>query len=1028
MKKQEKPKRRPAPSPADATELRRRAEARLKDKKKAQAGKVAAPPSADETQRLLQELQIHQIELEMQNEELRRIQGDLGASQARYFDLYDLAPVGYCTLNGQGMILEINLAAATLLGAARGALIRQPLPRFILPGDQDTYDRHLKLLFETGAPQVCELRLVKKDAAPVWVRIDATAAQEADGVPVCRATIIDITERKRAEETLRESEGKYRTLFENAGEAIFVAQDGKVVFLNPMTTLITSHSSEEFTSRPFTDFIHADDRNMIVDRHTRRLRGENVPRSYAFRVLHNNGGFLWVQLDTILISWQGRPATLNFMTDITERKLAEEALKRSEEKYRYLFERALEGILVARGETLEFVNPAMERILGYPLEKITSETFSNFIHPDDRAMVLERHLRRMRGESMETGYDFRVIASDGTVKWLSINSQVIDWEGAPANLSFIADITERKRAEEMLRESEGKYREIFESITDVFYRTDNEGTLLIVSPSVEQLLGYIPDEIIGRKLDESYINPQERDQFLSVLREKGVAKGFEAALRTKDGSVVNVSTNAQFYRDKRGNILGVHGISRDVTDRKRAEEKEKETQALLRIAGEKAKLGGWSVNLEENRVIWSDEVAAIHEMPTGYPTSVEKGISFYAPEWHERITKVFTDCAQKGIPYDEEMEIITAGGKRVWVRTIGEAVKDKAGKILKVQGAFQDITDRKRGEEALQESEEKYRTVADFTYGWEYWLAPDRKYIYVSPACERISGYRVEEFQQDQNLMEKIIHSDDKHMFAVHIHDVLHGKSGACELEFRIVTRGGKECWISHGCQSVCSPTGEYLGKRGSNRDITERKKAEENLEKTIESLRKAFGATIQVMVSAVEARDPYTAGHQIRSADLARAIATEMGLPQKKIEGLRMGGSIHDIGKLSIPAEILSKPSKLTNIEFSLIKEHARMGYEMLKDVESPWPLAEIVYQHHERMDGSGYPRNLKGDEILMEARIMAVADVVEAMASYRPYRPAIGIEEALEEIEKNKGTLYDAEVADMCLRLFREKGYKFD
>jgi HD-GYP domain-containing protein (c-di-GMP phosphodiesterase class II) len=150
------------------------------------------------------------------------------------------------------------------------------------------------------------------------------------------------------------------------------------------------------------------------------------------------------------------------------------------------------------------------------------------------------------------------------------------------------------------------------------------------------------------------------------------------------------------------------------------------------------------------------------------------------------------------------------------------------------------------------------------------------------------------------------------------------------------------------------------------------------------------------------------------------------MGLSQDTIEGIRMAGSIHDIGKLSIPAEILSKPTKLTEIEFSLIKVHSQSGYEMLKDVESPWPLAQIVYQHHERMDGSGYPRNLKGDEIIMEARILAVADVVETMASHRPYRPSLGIDAALAEIEKNKGTLYDNNVTDVCLRLFREKGYQ--
>ena len=209
--------------------------------------------------------------------------------------------------------------------------------------------------------------------------------------------------------------------------------------------------------------------------------------------------------------------------------------------------------------------------------------------------------------------------------------------------------------------------------------------------------------------------------------------------------------------------------------------------------------------------------------------------------------------------------------------------------------------------------------------------------------------------------------------------------------------------------------------------DITERKQAEVKLQQTLDSLRKAHGATIQVMISAVEMRDPYTSGHQIRSADLARAIATEMGLPQERIDGIRLAGSIHDIGKLSIPAEILSKPTKLTNLEFSLIKEHPQVGYEMLKDVESPWPLAQIVYQHHERMNGTGYPRNLKGDEILLEARILAVADVVESMASHRPFRPSLGIDAALNEIEKNKDIFYDEAAADACLRLFREKGFKF-
>ena len=208
---------------------------------------------------------------------------------------------------------------------------------------------------------------------------------------------------------------------------------------------------------------------------------------------------------------------------------------------------------------------------------------------------------------------------------------------------------------------------------------------------------------------------------------------------------------------------------------------------------------------------------------------------------------------------------------------------------------------------------------------------------------------------------------------------------------------------------------------------LQEHKRAGERLQDSLQQLRRAIETTIQVLVMAVEVKDPYTAGHQRRMTNLARTIATEMGLPAEKIEGLRMAGVIHDIGKITLPTEILSKPTQLSDIECSLIREHVRLGYDILKDVKSSWPLAEIVYQHHERMDGSGYPRHLNGDEILMEARILAVADVVEAMASYRPYRPALGLDAALAEIEKNRGVLYDSAVVDICLRIFRDKGFQF-
>ncbi len=212
-----------------------------------------------------------------------------------------------------------------------------------------------------------------------------------------------------------------------------------------------------------------------------------------------------------------------------------------------------------------------------------------------------------------------------------------------------------------------------------------------------------------------------------------------------------------------------------------------------------------------------------------------------------------------------------------------------------------------------------------------------------------------------------------------------------------------------------------------SLRDITHHKLMETQILQSRENLLKAMKGIIQAMAFAVETRDPYTAGHQQRVADLAHAIAEEMGLSLDQIDGILMVGIIHDLGKMSVPAEILSKPVKLNEMEFGLIKKHPRVGYEILKEIEFPWPIAQIVLQHHERMDGSGYPSGLSGEDILLEARILAVADVVEAMASHRPYREALGLDKALEEISKNQGILYDPNVVVACLRLFKEKGFKF-
>jgi len=198
-------------------------------------------------------------------------------------------------------------------------------------------------------------------------------------------------------------------------------------------------------------------------------------------------------------------------------------------------------------------------------------------------------------------------------------------------------------------------------------------------------------------------------------------------------------------------------------------------------------------------------------------------------------------------------------------------------------------------------------------------------------------------------------------------------------------------------------------------------------LKESEKKLRTSLLDSITALAATVEMRDPYTAGHQRRVAQLAVAIAKDLQLPEEQIEGIHLASVVHDVGKIRVPAEILNKPGRLTALEFSLIKEHAQNGHEILKTINFPWPIAQIVLQHHERLDGSGYPQALKSDQILLEAKIIAVADVVESMMSHRPYRPGFGLDAALDEIELNKGKFFDSAVVEVCIKLFREQGFNF-
>ncbi len=451
--------------------------------------------------------------------------------------------------------------------------------------------------------------------------------------------------------------------------------------------------------------------------------------------------------------------------------------------------------------------------------------------------------------------------------------------------------------------------------------------------------------------------------------------------------------------------------------------------------------------------------------------------------WHDKAEIYRADdrrVMDSGIPklnYEEPQ--ITPDGRDIWLRTSKVPLRDAQGKVLGVLGIYDDITEARRLESNRKNLQ---RALALVRYTNSALIHVEDERILLAEVCRlavEAGGYLMAWVGFPENDEDKSVRPaaeagfEEGYLEKARItwaeNERGRGptgtaiRTGTIQVNQNFLTNAAVAPWrdsaLKHGYQSSLAlplvDSGKVLGsltlyarepdafsqeetqllaelagdlafgiahlRMRKDRDIAVR----EN-QHYLEKLRKSLEDALQAISTTVEMRDPYTAGHQRRVAHLAVAIAREMGLSEEQIHGIHLSAIVHDIGKIHIPAEILSKPGRLSEIEYSLIKVHPESGYDILKEIDFPWPIAQAVLQHHERMDGSGYPRGLKGEEIIIEARILAVADVVEAIYSHRPYRPGRGLDAALEELGKNRGILYDSAVADACFRLFQEKGWR--
>ncbi|MBU0544914.1 MAG: PAS domain S-box protein [Proteobacteria bacterium] len=585
------------------------------------------------------------------------------------------------------------------------------------------------------------------------------------------------------------------------------------------------------------------------------------------------------------------------------------------------------------------------------------------------------------------------------------------------------EVEKHKRTEESVMRERDLTQATIESLPGLFYLFDEHGKFLRWNKNLEEISGYSFQEISCMSPLDFFGEPDketiaEAIQKVFLTGQASVEADFLSKNQTRTPCLF---TGKSFLFDKKPCLIGM-GI--DITNRKQAEKALLESEKKYRSILENIEDGYYEVDTAGNFTFFNDSMCRI----IGYSADELMGRNnreYMDDNNAKKIFKVFNEVYKTGIPTKAfDWELIRKDGSICFVETVVSLITDSNNVKIGFGGIARDITERKHAEKALLESEKKYRNILENIEDGYYEVNIAGNFTFFNNSTCRILGYSADDLM-DKNNREYVDDENAKKIFKVY-NEVYRTGIHVKAFDWELIRKDGSKCFVETDVSLILDSNNVKTGFCGIARDVTERKRAEKELDNSFKQLRAALGGTIQALAVAVETRDPYTAGHQKRVADLSRAIAKEMCLDNNLTDGIRMAGVIHDLGKMSIPAEILSKPTKLSAIEYSLIKTHPQAGYDILKDVEFPWPIAQIVLQHHERIDGSGYPAGLKGEEILMEARIIAVADVVEAIASYRPYRQALGIEKALGEITQYSGILYDPAVVDACLRLFNEKGYK--
>jgi PAS domain S-box-containing protein/putative nucleotidyltransferase with HDIG domain len=834
----------------------------------------------------------------------------------------------------------------------------------------------------------------------------------------------EIEQRRYVQEALEREKAHLEQLFESALEGIAVTDvDGKVQRINDEFTNIFGYSRDEVAGQSIDRLIAPQDQVNVARALTERAgRGERVALETVRR--RKDGRLLDVSvLAAPIIVNKKLVAVYAIYRDITSRKKAERKLRESEERYRTLVNTTPEAVTVTDLEgKITYVSQQTLKLHGYDKpEELLGKSAFDMIDPKDHKKAMA-NLKKTLENGVTRNLEYTLLRKDGTSFDGELNASLIkdDSDKPQAFVATTRDITERKLAEKALRENEEKYRNLFQKSHDAIFIHDISGKIIDVNSRVKELFGYGKEEILDLTIDK--LHPAT-DLSMSARAFKEVGqKGyveFEINFKKKDGNIFPAEVSSSLFEISGRKII--QGVVRDISERRQVQQNLRDSEERYRELVEKAGAAILIDDLEGKFVYCNERLAdlygySLEEMQTKEIRSIVH------PADIERVLKMHQGRIRgRKVSSKYEFMGVKKNGELMYLEIDAIALKE-GDKIIGTRSYIWDITQRKKTEEAIRSSEERLKLLFEFAPDGYYLSDLRGSFLDGNKAAEEMSGYKKEELIGKNFAKAKLLSPNQLPKALTLLARNAMGQPTGPD-EFTLTRKDGSKTIV--GIRTFPVRIADQTVVLGIARDITDYKRTQDELKQSYERMQKVLEDTINALTSAVEKRDPYTAGHQHRVAIIADAIAEKMRLPDAQKKGLHVAALVHDIGKINVPAGILNKPSGLSEAEFALVRDHVLVGYDILRTIEFPWPVAEIVLQHHERLDGSGYPKGIRGSEMMFEAKILAVADVVESMLAHRPYRPARGMESAVKEITSNKKKLYDVKVVNACLKVLKDKDF---